>query len=59
VSAYAQTNIELLNQLRRLGYGEADLVRVRRAYEIALRLFTACFRPSGNTFLAHLVRTAT
>jgi (p)ppGpp synthase/HD superfamily hydrolase len=58
VAAYAQTNLELLNQLCRSGYAEADLVRVRRAYEVALGLLTACFRPSGKTFLAHLVRTA-
>ncbi len=56
--AYAQTNVELLNQLRRVGYAEADQVRVRSAYEVALGLFTASFRPSGKTFLAHLVRTA-
>jgi (p)ppGpp synthase/HD superfamily hydrolase len=58
VPAYAPTNLELLNQLRRLAYAEADQVRVRSAYEVALGLFTAAFRPSGKPFLAHLVGTA-
>lgn len=55
---FAQTNLGLLQQVRALGYGADDVDRVRRAYALAMQLFTAHFRPSGNTFLAHLVHTA-
>jgi len=55
---YAQTNLELFAQLTRSAWDAPDLVRIRVAYEVAMRLFTGCFRPSGKTFLAHLVRTA-
>lgn len=58
IHTFAQTNIQLLNQLQRAGYtaGELDLVRV--AYELAIKLFTGRFRASGKTFIAHLVGTA-
>jgi len=55
---YAQTILGLRGQLRRLGWDAADLRRTDEAYEIAMRLFTAQFRPTGDPFLAHLVRTA-
>jgi hypothetical protein len=55
---YAQTIVGLRGQLRRLGWDADDLRRVEDAYEIAMRLFTAQFRPTGDPFLAHLVRTA-
>lgn len=55
---YAQTILGLRGQLRRLGWDADDLRRVEDAYEIGMRLFTAQFRPTGDTFLAHLVRTA-
>lgn len=55
---YAQTNVALLRQLQRLGHAGADLLQVRRAYELAMQLFTAQFRPAGEPFLVHLVRTA-
>ena len=54
----AQTNVTLAIQLQARGYSEADRLAVRRGYELAMRLFTGHFRPNGNTFLAHLVRTA-
>jgi (p)ppGpp synthase/HD superfamily hydrolase len=55
---YAQTNIQLLNQLHRSGYGAADLNTVVSAYELAIVLMTGSFRASGKTFIAHLVGTA-
>jgi (p)ppGpp synthase/HD superfamily hydrolase len=58
VHSYAQTNIQLFNQLRRLGYGAADLEAVASAYELAIVLVTGRFRPSGKTFVAHLVGTS-
>lgn len=54
----AQTNVQLRNHLRRLGYAESDLLAVHLAYELALRLFTGQFEASGKPFLDHLVGTA-
>ena len=56
--AYAQTNVQLFNQLRSEGYSEKDRERVREAYEFAMHLFTGLFLPSGKTFIDHLVGTA-
>jgi len=55
---YAQTNIQLINQLLREGYGTADVCAVTRAYELCAVLMTGRFRASGKTFIAHLVGTA-
>jgi (p)ppGpp synthase/HD superfamily hydrolase len=55
---YAQTNIQLLNQLRQLDYPDAALVGVHRAYGLVIQLFSGRFRASGKTFIAHLVGTA-
>ena len=55
---YAQTIVGLRRQLRRLGWDDGDIRRVDDAYEIGMRLFTAQFRPTGDPFLTHLVRTA-
>jgi gluconolactonase len=56
--AYAQTNIQLFNQLRSDGYSKADLDLVRNAYELAMVLFSGRFQPSGKSFIAHVVGTA-
>ena len=56
--SYAQTNIQLFNQLQRLGYPPSDLETAVSAYGLAMTLMTGRFRPSGKTFLAHLVGTA-
>lgn len=56
--AYAQTNVQLFNQLQSEGYSKKDRERVREAYEFAMRLFTGLFLPSGKTFIDHLVGTA-
>jgi hypothetical protein len=58
VISYAQTNIQLYNQLLREGYKKSELRSVRSAYDLATQLFTNGFRPSGKPFLAHLVGTA-
>ncbi len=55
---YAQTNIQLYNQLRRAGSAEADLRRIHAAYELAVSLFAGQLRPNHKPFLAHLVGTA-
>lgn len=56
--SYAQTNLQLFNQLQTTGYAEADLLCMAKSYELASRLFTGAFRGSGKPFLAHLVGTA-
>jgi (p)ppGpp synthase/HD superfamily hydrolase len=55
---YAQTNVQLFNQLRSEGYSKKDRECVRAAYEFGMRLFTGLFLPSGKTFIDHLVGTA-
>jgi len=55
---YAQTNLQLFNQLRREGYSKTDLSLVRDAYELTMVLYSGRFLPSGRPFIAHVVRTA-
>ncbi|MEN8106982.1 MAG: DUF6817 domain-containing protein [Pseudomonadota bacterium] len=55
---YAQTNIQLYNQLTRGECSPGDLTLIRRAYELAVQLFAGLYRPSGKTFLDHVVGTA-
>ena len=58
MESYAQTNIQLFDQLQREGYTEDELNVVRDTYVLAARLFTGLYRPSGKTFVAHAVGTA-
>jgi (p)ppGpp synthase/HD superfamily hydrolase len=55
---YAQTNIQLINQLRRDGYSKSDLQLVGDAYGLAAELFAGRLLPSDRIFLTHVVRTA-
>jgi (p)ppGpp synthase/HD superfamily hydrolase len=55
---YAQTYLQLFNQLRRDGYSGPDRDLVRDAYEIAMVLFAGRFQASGKSFIAHVVGTA-
>ena len=55
---FAQTSVQLFNQMRSARYPNRDLEGVRAGYEAASVLFAGRFRPSGKTFLAHLVGTA-
>ena len=55
---YAQTITQLLSQLQRDGYSLTELGLVGNAYKLAVSLFTGLYRPSGKTFIAHLVGTA-
>jgi (p)ppGpp synthase/HD superfamily hydrolase len=55
---YAQTNLQLFKQLRGEGYLQQEITVVCRAYELAAELCTGLYRPSGKTFIAHLVGTA-
>lgn len=56
--AYAQSNIQLFNQLIANNYSEKELACVLNAYKLVMNLFTGIFRSSGKTFIAHLVGTA-
>jgi (p)ppGpp synthase/HD superfamily hydrolase len=58
VTRYAQTHLQLLNQLRDHGYSSKDLVTVERAHRYARDLFAGSYRPSGKPFVCHLVGTA-
>lgn len=53
-----QTNLQLLNQLRRAGYADDDVERIKGAYDFVSGHFAGWFRGSGKPFLAHLVGTA-
>ena len=55
---YAQTNVQLYEQLFGLGYAPAQLNAVAAAYGLALSLFSALLRPEGKPFVNHLVGTA-
>jgi (p)ppGpp synthase/HD superfamily hydrolase len=56
--SYAQTNIQLFNQLRREGYSTTELNLIRDAYELAMTCYSCRFSPSGRPFIAHVIRTA-
>ncbi|MBE9034930.1 DUF6817 domain-containing protein [aff. Roholtiella sp. LEGE 12411] len=58
MNSYAQTNIQLFNQLKREGYSNIEIRSVFNAYQLTICLFTGCFRASGKTFIAHLIGTA-
>jgi (p)ppGpp synthase/HD superfamily hydrolase len=55
---YAQTNIQLFNQLRHDGYANIALSLIRDAYELAMQLYSGYFIGSGRTQIAHNVGTA-
>lgn len=55
---YAQTNLQLYNQLRRAGYPESEQIRVSDAYTFAMEIFAGQYRANGKPFISHLVGTA-
>jgi amino acid adenylation domain-containing protein len=55
---YAQTNVQLYEQLFGLGYTPAQINELAVAYDFALSLFSALLRPEGKPFVNHLVGTA-
>jgi (p)ppGpp synthase/HD superfamily hydrolase len=55
---YAQTPLQLLNQLRERGYASSDLVVIDRAHTYARELFSGSYRGSGKPFLCHAIGTA-
>lgn len=57
-TTYAQTNLQLFNQLRRARYSDADIFYVCDVYNFALQIFAGRFRGSGKPFISHLIGTA-
>ena len=55
---YAQTNLQLVRQMRTLNYLEADIARVERTYQTAIPMFSGLYRGSGKPFISHLIGTA-
>jgi (p)ppGpp synthase/HD superfamily hydrolase len=56
--SYAQTNLQLYNQMLAMGYSELELLEINRAYQLVINLFSDLFRPNGKLFIAHLIGTA-
>ena len=57
-NAYAQTNIQLWNQLKEHGYSNQEVVQISKGYELAISLYSGYFIGSGRTQIAHVVGTA-
>lgn len=55
---YAQTNIQLYNQIIDAKYSNTDMTCIFKGYELAMKLFSGRFRANGKPFLAHLIGTA-
>jgi hypothetical protein len=55
---YAQTIIQLFNQLQEKGYTATDLDVVAKVHKVAIRLHSGRYEGSGKTFMAHNVGTA-
>jgi len=55
---YAQTSVQLFDQLKAKGYSEKEREQVQNAYATAMQLFTGLYLPSGKVFLDHLIGTA-
>ncbi len=55
---YAQTNIQLYQQLRSDGHSSSELAVVAAAYRSASRLYAGRFLASGRVFIAHVVGVA-
>lgn len=55
---YAQTILQLLQQLERLGYPQIDQVYIHNAYKFIITKIVGRYRPSGKTTIAHMIGTA-
>lgn len=55
---YAQTNVQLFNQLEQVGYSKDERQRVFEGYEFGIRIFSGLVLPFGKPFIDHLVGTA-
>jgi (p)ppGpp synthase/HD superfamily hydrolase len=55
---YAQTNVQLYNQLRAANWADEDLRHVQSAYRLAMRVVAGHYRANEKPFVAHLVGVA-
>jgi (p)ppGpp synthase/HD superfamily hydrolase len=58
MNPYAQTNIQLFEQLLELGHSQSDLQRLRSSYELSSQLVSAQFRANGKPEITHLTGVA-
>lgn len=54
----ARNNLQLYNELRRQGRGDAELALVKAAYELAARLYSGFHESDGRPFISHTVGVA-
>jgi hypothetical protein len=54
----AQTNVQLIREVIGAGWSDDELVRLRRAYELAMWAYSGQYRGDGRTQIAHHVGTA-
>lgn len=55
---YAQTNVQLFNQLRSEGYSQEERAFISDTYEFGMRIFAGLYLASGKPFIDHLIGTA-
>lgn len=55
---FAQTNLQLREQLLDLDYSVADIDVLMHVYDLAVPMFSGQYRASGKPFINHLVGTA-
>ena len=55
---YAQTNVQLYDQLFEADHSTAQLETLARAHDLAVSLLYSLFRPEGEPFVTHLIGTA-
>lgn len=55
---FAQSHLQLYQQLQESSYSEEDLILVDKSYQLAMRLFAGHYRPNNKPFLMHLVGVA-
>ena len=55
---FAQTNVQLYQQLRELGWDGSELAAVARCYELAMVVVAGQYRSNGRPFVSHLSGTA-
>ncbi|MEO1252902.1 MAG: hypothetical protein AAFW81_11235 [Pseudomonadota bacterium] len=54
----AKTHLRLFIQAREAGYSKADILTLRRDYQLSTQLNGGCFRKNGAPLLTHLVGAA-
>lgn len=58
MNVLAQTNVQLLSQVAQAGWPERELLRLRTAYEVAMKAYSGQYRANGKTQIAHHIGVA-